>query len=641
MAQLHKTPGLPAQQKLVQHITHALERWDEEHELRTKMGIIDMAYARFQGLKGTAASAQAAGVDVVNIEAQLQAEMSELEEIQDSFVHIEVPLLVSQVDTFVAYQAEVYLSGYPIFGVVSDNKNKKAAHYIENLIEKYSRMSQYARELQLFFRDAAKYNYAPLLGEWDTSRTYVRSTPEAIQLSDKPSIEAQSTGYHRIRRLDPYNAFHDPSVLPGDAAREGDYAGFVELMTVGRLRRMLNRLEGQGLGHVINKQKALAATQPDKQYFNEAPQVSEYTKVTGEMDWDSYLSPIEMARSKARYGSKKEVVTLFMRCDPTDFDLKDDKGDNIYKVVMVNGRDIVYVERVLTAHDMLPMYFGQPVEDGFGYQTQSIGEAAIPMQKASSGLVNLRFHSLRRAVADRALYDSNMIDIDDVNNSGAAAKIPVKVNALVQKGLSEAYYSIPFNDAATQGILSDAQGVADWTSDLNGFNRAAQGRFTKGNRTQTEFSDIQSNSEQRQRLPTIVLENQVFIPLKQQLLLNIMRHASGEVVQAQDTGEQLQVDANELTSVVLDFKVADGYTPKSKISNSDFLTSLLTLLSTNQILAQTYGNRLPEVVAHLAQLGGVGNLDQYSPEAQGNAASQPATGANPSGESGTSGSPQG
>lgn len=617
MAQLEKAPGQPAQGKLRDHIVSVLQARRDDHELRTKMEIVDVAYARY---KERADQDQlSAGVDVRAVEA-ISDEMRQLEEIRDDFIHIEVPLLVSQVDTFVAYQSEVYLSGYPIFGVVSENKDRKVAQYIEGTIEKYSRVSQYARELQLFFRDCAKYNYAPLLGEWDITKTYQRTAEQTVKLEERPSIEGSYIGYHRLKRIDPYNCFHDPSVLPGDVAREGDYAGFVELMTVSKLRRMLGKLQQQKIGHVMNKKNALEATTPAEQYYYEKPLVSNYVRQSGEMDWAAYLSPARFNRAEVNYGDRKEVTTIYMRAEASDFDLKDTKGDNIYKVILVNGEHVVYVERVLTAFDTLPLFFGQPIEDGLGLQTKSIGESAIPMQKATSALVNLRFHSLRRAVADRALYDENMIDIDDVNDAGASAKIPVKTNALATRSLSDAYFSIPFNDGATTGVLGDAQAVADWTSDLNGFNRAAQGRFTRGNRTQTEFSDIQSNSEQRQRLPSIVLENQVFTPLKQQILLNIMRYASGEVIQAQDTGEQLSVDINELTSAVLDFKVADGYTPKSKIANTDFLTSILQLLSTSPVLAASYQQQLPEVVAHLSQLGGIGGLEQYVPRGNANAA---------------------
>ncbi len=605
-------PGDRAQEELVQYCRDLLTKHKDNHEMRNKMAVIDRAYARYKQLT-TEACANGEGVDEQIVQHQIADELGEL---KDSFIHVEIPLVVSQVDTFVGYAAEIYLSGYPMFGIVADPKDKKVGQYMEALLDKHSRIGGYGRELQMFLQDCGKYNFAPLYVDWDTVTHYERTSQEDVTINDQALLNKVDIGYTSIRRLDPYNTFVDESVLSGSASRDGDYAGFVELLTMPQLRRLLTKLAAAGRGEVLNSNVAMRSQHPSDKAYTQAPQVSQYTAPPEEFDWDKYVSSTRSDKNDVSYGSKFEVTTITFKAEPKDFKLKDDAGEHIYKIIVVNQEYVVYIERVYTPFSTLPILVGQPKEDGLNLQTQSIAEAAIPMQAAASGLVNMRFHSARRAIADRALYDEDAIDADDANNPSASAKIAVKTNSLSQKRLSDFYHSIPYHDTASNGMLSDALTVSDWTSDLTGQNRASQGNFTKGNRTQGEFSEIQSNAEQRQRLPILTLESQVFMPLKNMLLLNIMRFGSEEIVQAQDTGEQLTADINTLTNTVLDFKVSDGYLPKSKLANTDFLSAMMAQIGQNPLLAQSYGQHLPAMFAHMAALAGIPGLEQFVPEQQ-------------------------
>lgn len=612
-----KSPNVKAQLKLVQYVKDILTGHRERHELNAKMQAIDIAYARYKEYTGSKADNQGVDADTY---AEFQAEFQRAE---NNFIDIDVPLVASQVDTFVAYAAEIYLSGTPTFGIVTDPKNAKTGEYVEALIDKHATISKYTRELQLFFRDCGKYNVAGLIMEWDTIQHYQRTAEQEVVVNQKPSISSVEVGFNKMERVDPYNLIFDDSVLPGMVAAQGDFAGRVELKTLQQLRRLIAKLKRADRGHLVNDAQVLSRPHPTDKSYQSSPQISRYiTKRPGEFDWYEWAMASKSKKHETNYGSKFEVTTIFGRLYTDDFDLKldlanaDDGKEGIFKLIVVNGDTLLYIERMYTAFDHLPILIGQPKEDGLGLQTHTIAEDTLPMQQAASGLVNIRFEAGRRTIADRAIYDENMIDPIEVNNPSPSAKIPAKTNALAANSLQNAYYSIPYNDQSSRGLIGDALTMSDWTGDLAGFNRASRGSFTPGNRTVSEFSDIQSNADQRQRLPIIVLEHQVFAPLKQLILLNILRYASGEVVQAAASGSDLSVDVNTLTNTTLDFKVADGYQPKSKLANTDLLTAFMTQIGTNQVLAQSYGNALPAMFAHLAQLGGLKGLDQYTPTVQ-------------------------
>ena len=605
-------------QKLLLNTCNTIQTQYASHatELRNKMEVIDIAYARFRKKKAELGNDDGADVafDVICDE--------EFDTLREKFVDIDVPLLVSQVDTAVGYLADLYLSGYPIFPVVSEPKDKKEAEYIESLVDKHATVGKYPQELLKFFFDATKYNFAPLLAEWDYTRHFIRATDFDAGLEGKASLNQQQIGFTKLERLDPYNTFYDYTVEPGKVSSEGDYAGYVKQLTPTKLQRLIEKLETQP-GHLMNRSKVFSSSIGTAQFYPH-PQVSEYiTSKSQEFSWESYFAEQNSNKRKvsgATTSGLHEIAVFYRRIVPEDYKIPapDDykKHLRIYKIITVDQTHVLYVEPVYTAMEHLPILVGAPRDDGLGLQTQSTAESVIPMQRAASALVNIRFHGARRAINDRAIFDESMIDPHALNNPSPTAKIAAKQNSLTQRKLSDAYYSIPYDPRGTDTVLRDALLIGDWTNELNGMNRAQQGQFQKGNKTLSEFSTVMSNAEMRQRLPAIMLEHQVFVPLKQMLKLNLWRYASGEVIRSQATGNVLEVDLNNLDQSIFDFKIADGYLPKSKLASTEVLTAGMQMLQSSEVLQQAYGPMLPQIMAHMMNLGGVKGFDQYMPEQQ-------------------------
>ena len=68
------------------------------------------------------------------------------------------PIVISQVDSVVGYLAEVFLSGYPLFPVVSTPDNRALAESLEGMVQDHLVLSESIPELQLILKDAGKYN---------------------------------------------------------------------------------------------------------------------------------------------------------------------------------------------------------------------------------------------------------------------------------------------------------------------------------------------------------------------------------------------------------------------------------------------------------------------------------------------------
>jgi len=122
---------------------------------------------------------------------------------------------------------------------------------------------------------------------------------------------------------------------------------------------------------------------------------------------------------------------------------------------------------------------------------------------------------------------------------------------------------------------------------VTGQNKAQQGQFVKGNKTQHEYSDVMGHANARQQTVSIVMEAQFFTPLKTILKTNILQFQGGVTLLNKQKGEMVEVDPVTLHQAVLAFKVTDGLTPADKLIASDsFQTALQVFGSAPQIAAE-------------------------------------------------------
>jgi hypothetical protein len=605
-------PNQEAQKAIVTFANNMLTEHKKFADYFAKMEAVDVAYARYQSSRDAQGIPNGQGIDAATTPVGVMNLPSTVP-----------PVLVSQVDSMVGYLAEVFLSGAPLFPIVSNPKNRKSAEALESLLDDHATLAGYARQLLLFIRDGVKYNFSAIEADW-TSITQYTLADDLIN-SDKKKLDKAATYYTKLNRWDPYNTVWDHNVSPGDLAAEGDYAGHVQILSRTKLKRLLNRLSIEG--EVINADKALGAQiqAGAESYINYRmhPQISEYISARRPLDGINYYEYMTGKKEMEWHGCNPvgnyELFTFYARIMPADFRLfgSETKTPQIWKFRIVNNNIVIQAKRVISAYDFLPVFFGQPLEDGLGYQTQSVAESNIPFQTAAATLVNIRFNAARRAVSDRALYDRDLISSSDINAPVPAAKIPVKSNSLDgTRKIQDAYYPIPFDARGTETTIQDAMAIVGFGKDLSGLNNPMQGKFQKGNKSVTEWNDTMGGADSRLRLPALVLENQVFMPLKEVLKLNIYQYGQDAITISQRSGKEYNVKIAELREQVLAFRVADGYTPKSKLAGTESLMQLMQLLGQSAPLQQAYGPMLPGMFSHLAQLMGVRGLEEYAPEPQ-------------------------
>jgi len=550
-------------------------------EFRSRLEEVDLQYQREKNRSDKHKAAQA---------ANRQGD-------PDRYQDMTVPVVMPQVEAAVTHQSSVYLTGSPLFGIVSGPEFMVEALQMESILEDQSIRGGWARELIMFFRDGFKHNMSYLEVDWAQEVTYSVATDIDKDLKNGKPKEIIWTG-NRVTRLDPYNTFIDTRVPASEVYKDGEFAGYTNLITRIKLKQFISELPDKIVANIVPAfESGLGGNAGAKDasamnYFipNINPFVAEEDYSAGGTDWMRWASLSSSARDlPIEYKDTYEITTLYCRILPSEFSMhvSNRETPHIFKLIIINHEHIIYAEQQTNAHNYLPILVGQPQEDGLGYQTKSLAQNAAPFQELATAYMASIIASKRRAISDRLLYDPSRITSAAINSANPSAKIPVRP-AAYGKPLNEAVYHFPYNEDQTVNSMQQIGVIVEFSNQLAGQNRTSQGQFTKGNRTLEEFDRVESNSTGRDQLASILYESQVFVPMKLILKLNILQFQGGVTIFNRDKQVAVEIDPVKLRKAVVEFQVSDGLIPSEKLINGKTLGTALQVIGSSPQISGGY-----------------------------------------------------
>lgn len=585
-----------AQEALVQFHHQCCNLQAQNWNLRDQMRRMDLAYIR----------------ELDQTEDNWKARIANRYGDSRKFQNVTVPVVMPMVESAVTYQASVFLTGHPIFGVVANPSNEDAALQMETVVEEQSIRGGWVRELMLFFRDGFKYHLSAIEINWDRIVTAALETDLTFSTTQARPKEVIWEG-NCLRRRDPYNLIFDTRVAPTEMYWRGEFAGFTELMSRIQLKSFINSLPDKMVDNIVAAFESGIGTLGTQTGSTQSwggfyiPDINPDALIklnnrTGDFNWAAWAG-ISGNDSKIKYKNMYEVTTLYAKILPSDFGLRVPAPNTpqVWKFIYVNHQILIYAERQTNAHGFLPMLFGQPNEDGLEYQTKSLAANVNPIQDITSALWNSNIAARRRAISDRGIYDPSRITEAHINSSNPAAKIPVRP-AAYGKPVNEAYYPIPFRDEQSAIVMQDTQALMQMANVIAGQNPVRQGQFVKGNKTLHEFQSVMSNANGRDQMCSMLYESQVFTPLKEIIKLNILQYQGGISLFNRDLQKQITIDPVALRKAIMDFKVSDGLTPTDKLINADTLQVAMQVIGSTPAIAAGYN--LPPMFSYFMKTQG-------------------------------------
>lgn len=508
-----------------------------------------------------------------------------------------VPIVMPQVESAVAYQAGVFLTSYPIFGVVSSPSNASAALQFETALGDQSVKFGWARELIKVLRDGYKYNFGVATVDWKKLPLKQIVTDTSISSAGMAALKEYSYGGNSIVRRDPYNSFMDMSVQPANLAAEGEYFGENCLISRVQLKRLMATLDPAKTSNAREAYESSFGGQTEDMgatmsYY--VPEVNKFlnlgTPHYGASNWGQWMGLAgSTTRNPISYRDRYLLTTFYCRAVPADFGARGN-GVKVYKAYIINWAHVIFVEELNLAHDLLPAFVMQPYEDGLGYQTQSMLDNALPFQDMSSALWNISLESKRRLIFDRLVYNPRMIDKKDIDPASAVSRIPLRNAAMAKDGneIARAVYQIPYREDNAGTNLQMADMISGMADQATGQNKVDRGQFQKGNKTKQEFDTTMANSNSRQQLSALAIEHQFFTPVKEAVKANTLQFQGAGSFLNRDTREPVAVDPVELRKAMLEFKMTDGMLPAEKMMNGELLTVFLQTAQALPAVATEY-----------------------------------------------------
>lgn len=511
--------------------------------------------------------------------------------------NVTLPVIMPQVEAALSYMQNVFLTGYPIFGVASDPTMEDAALQINSIFAENAKTAGWAKELTLFFRDGLKYNLHAVEMDWQQKSTAGVENDVKYENSAKPKkILWQG---NRIKRMDMYNTFFDPRVHPSEIHEYGEWAGYIEPFSRVRLKKfiadMITRPPTETIIRALNSSPATGigggnSGTPLSWYM---PNINPFPIMNnqnyGDFDWVSWITDVKNNNNGIRYNNMYEMMKMYCRIVPADFglDVPEPNTPQVWKLIIVNGQVILCCERLTAAHDWIPIFFGQPLEDGLDFQTKSFASNVADLQSVASALMNAMLATQRRNISDRVLYNPLNIRKEDISSTDPAAKIPVRASAF-GKPLAESVYAFPFRDTSSASLIQAMEMTTKFADQVNQQNPAQQGQFVPGNKTLKEYSDVMGHGNGKNQSMALMTENQVFGPLKTALLLNVLQYQKAGPVYNTNLKRPVDVDPVSLRQAAVAFTVTDGLMPEEKLLSTDGYTQAMQTLAQNPSLGAEY-----------------------------------------------------
>lgn len=547
--------------------------WNIREQLRQK----DLAYMREQDYTPE----------------QWKARLANMAGDPSKFQNVTVPIILPQVEAFVSHMQSVFLQGHPIFGVVSDPSFEDAALQMEAIIEENAITGSWGAELLMWFRDGAKYNISALECTWET-RTVPRIETD-LNFSAKEGKPTQiNWSGNVLRRWDMYNTFWDSRVAPRDIPEKAEFVGKTELASRVALKKFISQLPGV----ITNNLPAAFESGVDGTFssFDKfyVPYLNPWSILSSAdpratTDWMLWAGLTTDTKKGIQYKNMYQINTVYARIIPSDFNLRVPAANTpqVWKLIFVNGQVLIHAERQTNAHDLIPVFFHQPMEDGLDYQTKSFQDNLLPFQQLGSAIANAEIAAQRRAISDRVIYDPSKIDAKEINNPSPTAKIPVR-SAHYGKNLAEAVYPFPYRDDQAGTRMQQLQQMFNFANMIAGQNQAQQGQFVKGNKTLHEYADVMANANGRNQCIARGYEERTFSKVKEVIKLNILQYQQGATIYSQSQQQNVEVDPVKLRQAVTTFKISDGLLPSDKIINADTFGAVMQYGLSNPAIQAEY-----------------------------------------------------
>lgn len=361
----------------------------------------------------------------VNSYLKLNAEDSERKRKNDRGegvrpIESKASLIFTRMQEAVTYVHGVLAPDVELYSAVAAKEHKQAAKSFSLKMNRDAQIFGHHRQLMLLIFDSLKYNFAPLLTDYEVRTGLTVANQPSTQGTDvavPPKVEQGVIWQgNRLLAIDPLNftfdcTLEDLTALP----RDGEFAGYVHQTTDFRLRQLFAQGRAFDWDNIAKKTRALQGD-VSARYFENHPQILSPHLAAGSaasgyaptMDWVTFFASAQnrSAPGEEHIAARHEVINLWIHLPPYPFRLVKDRNRSEYELWhfrILNGERVVFAAPVPQTHGMLPFSLAHSLYDR-SIQTQTFAERLSPLQDLQSFELNSHVHETRNGVNGGMLF---------------------------------------------------------------------------------------------------------------------------------------------------------------------------------------------------------------------------------------------
>ena len=533
---------------------------------------------------------------------------------ETTYTTLQIPYSYATLMTAHTYMTSVFFSRSPVHQFTGRHgETEQQVSALEALISYQVEVGYHLVPYYIWLYDAGKYGIGILGNYWADEQVQYSSVDQLSILGpDGQPVEGsekkiQQTfrvpGYQgtRVYNVPPFDFGHDPH-YPAYRFQEGEYVYVRKTLGWNELKKR------QYAGWYTKDSIARLPSRPPH-----TAQIQEGSSALLRPD-RVYQQTLGAANDDLRHPTSIDVFEVYVDLIQSEWKI----GDSTYpeKWVFTMSSDygvLLGAEPLGNAHGKFPFSVISTEIEGYGLFNRGIPEIIDPIQRTMDWLINSHFYNVRASLNNQFVIDPSKIVIDDTEDGGPGFIYRLRPEAY-GTDITKFFYQVPVTDI-TRAHMNDLEAMQTLGERITGINEQMFGGISKSRTTATEVRTSTGFGVNRLKTITEYISAMGISPLAARIVLDSQQFYDQEkkfrIVGdlAQMAGPQfMQIDPTMLSGD-FDFVPVDGTLPIDRMAMATLWQNIMGQMRNFPQLMTQFD--IGKVFTHVAQLGGIRNINQF------------------------------
>lgn len=536
---------------------------------------------------------------------------------EPKYTTIKIPYAYALLTAAHTYLTSVFFARNPILQFTARHgETENQVMSLEAIMDYQTHVGEMIGPYYIWLYDALKYGVGIVQEYWDREEIQY-TTIEELQDPDNPEadpikqlVRVRSLGYegNKLLNISPFHFLPDPRV-PLTQFQSGEFAFVRKRLSWETVMRR------KAQGYYMNTEHLTSDHRND------------FAGSTGSQG-SSQLGRPEDATPELEMadGTKHpSIVAVYEGCItiiPKEWGLgQSDFPEKWMFTITGDLSTLIGVQPLGSIHGRFPFGVLESEIEGYGMWNRGLPEIMEGIGNTLDWLINQHFYNVRAALNNQFILDPSKIVSRDAEDGGPGFTYRLRPEAYGQD-IRTFFHQIPVQDV-TQGHVQDSNTMLAIGERVSGINDNILGVLSGGGRkTATEVRTSAGFGVNRLKTVSEYMSAQGFQQHTQRLVQNTQQYydaeqkfkIAGKLIQEMGEDEAqnfLQVTQSDIQGFY-DFVPVDGTLPVDRLALANLWKEILLQMRTVPGLLLRYD--LGRIFAHVSQLAGIKNLNQFKIE---------------------------